>query len=917
MKKLLCLLLLIPSLLFAATGDITVKIRPDGWTAEVTTAGFTTGATYAFKMRGRLIGTITGTFTDGETITQATTGATAVVVGTQSGGTELLVETPAGTPNATNNWTGAAATLVTDQINITDYNIPGPTTPYFTVVSEGYNNAGTLGTVTRTVYLTSVVRVPYDTKTQPGGTWGGTFVDGETITCSTSGATATVVGDQSAGASLRFKSLSGTPLTTQTWTGGTSAATFVNTSSTVTTLAAAAKDARDTGSALVTLVALSDYIYNDDNTGAGKSGTAPTVTIPAAFITNTGGASQTSNALTAAAVTQNSAAPYSAIPVQAAWAWPPYQKYDATSKLRVAAYHRDGREGKPVAAVKFTVTDTSAHTYTETVTVPTIDASMGDAEPVLEYVTTGDITTGLTQGETLTATFVAYPWVGDASAICDATAIGGTIPLLGTITGVNDKAGTYGVTCALVDDVAGSDAGALTVYDAATFNPATAYKFLTIAKAARAIRDYNNTNRSRDRVDAGIIYCNAGTYVWMGATISGGYGTTASTWVTVKPAAGVARADVVIDATSGNTDMGDRVKLENITLTSATSNTFSGCLAMWLDNCTINSTGTALWNDNLQNVWLTRCTIPNCDQGLISPQNAVTQAFPLVRGCDLTSFDKTIHCYTVIGNKSAGNSTSSVFFKDNLTNTMSLAPPTNVIFAHNRMKGWANTTGTMVNFCATSKIATRGYAVVNNLLEAYGSGSTATIMDIGSSEGVTTDSPADNVICWHNTLVGVRNNDAYNSSGSTIKYRRYWSFKNNLFYDWNIKTDDFASDPNGARVGNWPVLYGVGFSGNVMADDSNGFDCEWDGLAGINPRWGPTSTADVYFRYVNYLAANEGTAGTGGGDYRLKTTASAYRMARDYLIPYGLGGKPRSANGDSAGAYSEGGVRPASMFFAN
>lgn len=94
-----------------ATGDITsVAIRSDGWSADVTIEGFTSGATYDF-----------GTLDD----------------------SPATVDSPTFT---------------------------------MTVVSEGYNSSGVLGTVTRTVYGTHVVRKAYpnnasldeDTSTTPG-----------------------------------------------------------------------------------------------------------------------------------------------------------------------------------------------------------------------------------------------------------------------------------------------------------------------------------------------------------------------------------------------------------------------------------------------------------------------------------------------------------------------------------------------------------------------------------------------------------------------------------------------------------------------------------------------------------------------------------------------------------------------------
>ena len=42
-----------------------------------------------------------------------------------------------------------------------------------------------------------------------------------------------------------------------------------------------------------------------------------------------------------------------------------------------------------------------------------------------------------------------------------------------------------------------------------------------------------------------------------------------------------------------------------------------------------------------------------------------------------------------------------------------------------------------------------------------------------------------------------------------------WSMRGNLFEDGNIKTDTFTTG-NGARIGNWPAVWGVGSSGECM-----------------------------------------------------------------------------------------------------
>ena len=116
-----------------ALGDITLTVRPDGWTASLSVEGFTLGATYAFGMAAN--------------------------------------------------------------------NVPGANTPYLTVVSEGYDSAGVLGTTSRTVYLVprrtdGIVRFPHGTAYITGTYLALGFQDGETVTQAVSGATGVIVGNQ-------------------------------------------------------------------------------------------------------------------------------------------------------------------------------------------------------------------------------------------------------------------------------------------------------------------------------------------------------------------------------------------------------------------------------------------------------------------------------------------------------------------------------------------------------------------------------------------------------------------------------------------------------------------------------------------------------------------------------------------------
>lgn len=851
MKQLTAILLSVLCLLssvFGATGDITsCVIRPDGWTAVITIEGFSTGATYDFGFD-------------------------------------------------TNNQ-------------------PTADTPYLTVVRKTPGDDGAGTTLTDTVYLTSVVRFPYEAEYFAGSFTSGTFLDGETVTQATSGATAIVVGDQAAGDRLVVKVVTGTENNSNIWTGGTSSATFTPTATGASVGTLPVNDEKDIGTDINVLVSLSDYVYVKEVTGAGNSGTAPTVTIPAGWAVS---GMNNSTAETAGAVTNNSTAAYQ--PELSAWAYPYHGTLmDSTTRLRVVSYGRHGRNGRPTRAVKFTVFDGTT-TNTEIVTTPTWTAGFGDAVPVVEYVTTTDLTAGLTQGANLTLNFQSFPWVGDSDNDLISSDGGFTYPDARhcTLTAVCNNAGTYGVSYAVVDGTSGSDPAGVTVGDDAGkwVGNGTAHgagggvtAYATLARAARACRNYNNANHGRDTVSGSVVYVKAGTYNWLGASISGAYGATPGVFITFKPFTGVATADVIIGGVSGNTDVSDRVKLEGISIVSASGNLFSNCLAMWLDRCVINSTVTSqVWGSSGQCVWVTQCTVPSLAQGFKNFSSVTNMTFPLVRGCTLNGFDEIIFPYCVIGNSMINNPATSTLIEG----SSGSGPVVNQsqIVAYNKFMDFPASSALLMTLGETSIVPVRGAAVVQNVFEFTGTSVSASMTL--AAETLSADT-YDNFIYWNNTSNGARELNAYNI-GTTTKPRRYWSQKNNNFYDWGIKTDD-SSSPHGNQVGNWPVVWQVGCSGNLQVSDTAQFLSYFAGLSTYKAVT-PVSPINSMFKYVDYKAAEYTVGADGNGDYRLQSNSPARRLQRDWLIPYDITGKPRSPNEESSGAYAEGGVRPASMIFA-
>lgn len=650
-------------------------------------------------------------------------------------------------------------------------------------------------------------------------------------------------------------------------------------------------------------IALNDYIYAKDILGAGfvpnvSSGVAPVVAIGDELYNQGGNLSITTGVNFP--VTNNSAAVFQK--VVGNFSYPGFDAITGNFNLRAVLFHRHGQSGRPIRVVNFTVADTSAHVSpNKFVTVPTYDAGMGDAVPVVEYVGLIDVS-GLTALNILTAKFVAYPWIGDTSSILDTSA--GTAqptPLVGPITFLNDKSATYGRTYALVDP-AGSDAGANTVYDSAVFNPVTAYKFLTIGKAAAAIAAYNNANHARNDVGGGIVFLNDGNYNFAGS--ANAYGVSAAAWFTVKRAAtSTSRSAVVINGQSGDLAIGTKLKWEDLTFTSAAVSTVSNQTQFWTHNCTINSTGLAPVYQ-ATNWYITNCTIPQYTANL-SQFGGENMSVALLRGCNLTGFVGVATIYTVLGNLKTD--TSICFFQEN----SAAGPPLGIngVFAFNRITSAADTT----NFIVFSNTNATGLAVVQNVLENCNN--TQPLLWIGGDGNLNT---INNAIVWHNTLSGQRRNAAYNDAGAAAVSRSYWSDKNNIYEQDNIKTDTYTVGPNAARIGNWSQLYGVGASGNFDCEVVGGnlgaggaFCREFAGLKCYRPAVSyatqPVTSGTnpiTFVGFINRQSRTQGAAGLGNGNYRLATTSPARLFTRDFILAVDIAGLPRVAI-DNAGAYAD------------
>ncbi len=633
---------------------------------------------------------------------------------------------------------------------------------------------------------------------------------------------------------------------------------------------------------LTVLVALSEWIYSSDTM---------TVSIASAFYTKV----TATNAVTDMAVTNSSGEAYPR--VVANWTWPGNSRITGSSfTLRCAAYHRSAQQGKPVKVVKFTATDQHAHTVEAFVTSPTIDRSMADAVPVIEYIGTISTST-LTQGDTITCNFIAYPWYGDAGSLVDTADTVNTMPtpLYAPQSYLLDKDNTYGVTVAVVDSVAGND-GTGAAVDYAAFNPASPPNaYATIAAAASAVAAYNNTNHSRNNTAAGIIYLKEGNHVFTGGTVSAGGQADGVCWTTMTKFPGTTRANVLITSAANTKQVSEKLKVEDIKITNSTTSCFTGMNYLWVHNCDIDPTGAATFYVNTV-IYFTHSSLWSCAE--YAPYSTVNASRALFRGCTtqeqlVTGFMP----YVFIGN-SVQKTGVAAFLTEYTSQTVPVVD--NSIYAYNSLHHFSATSGVMAGLDA--RTLTHGMAIIQNVFEQVSG--TAAILRIASDGSTIASDGVNNVLIWNNTSTGQRWNLAYNDYSLNDvgpAYRKHWSIYGNITDDYNCVTDIDAhgGTPDNDRYGNHSVIHGVGFSGNIILnrEGTPAYENKFGGL--YHKRDEPLEP-----NFINDESL--ATDGAGNGNYNLLITSPSLALipSGKAVLPYDFVGHPRRNDGTGAiGAY--------------
>ena len=649
------------------------------------------------------------------------------------------------------------------------------------------------------------------------------------------------------------------------------------------------------------IVALSEYIFKGDSLK---------VTLGAGLYTQKGVAN--------AAVQKFPAINLSTMacpPVVGNWSWPDHQRFTGEVTLRAVGFHGYGMSGKPVQRFRFSLADTASpvHTVTMDVMDATIDATLPDANPVIEYVakfTAEQLRKGQLADGPVVCHFAAYP--------CRTDAQGNGV--LNTADGVGkegipvpqrnyyDGTGAYGIVYAVVDPAQGNDAAGVAASELAK---ADKTPYASIGQAIAGIRAQNKIRPEpyrRDNASGGVICLKKGTHRISGKRIPWPADPERSdVALEIRSFPGVAREGVIIGVNPDVRDDPPMIPERFIRFTGVTfkpnpeaTNGFWSVQGreaksrpidtLWLDRCRIEAPARrwGLYEDFLL-AYLTH------SEWISGPLNS-GPSFVLQRGNLIRGARGVGKAQVFLGNTDTGG-------KDNVSVVCNGSD--GLIYAFNRMLDQREGDSLGVNGAIV-----HGIAIVQNLFERSKQGPANTpIMGVAGFLA-----PAGNVIIFHNTILGERVNMAYNDGDSDNEkrvLRQPWFERNNIFHLRAMKSDIFGAPGNGKRTGNWAPGFGVAMNGNINsfgwpADGGDGITI-WGGYS-IHGGFGLNQVVATQERqkpaFVDFKAQSKAGAndGAGNGDYHLPKDSVAVGLALQWVLPYDLGGKPRKAGG-ATGAY--------------
>lgn len=488
------------------------------------------------------------------------------------------------------------------------------------------------------------------------------------------------------------------------------------------------------------------------------------------------------------------------------WLQPDMLRVSGSVTVRLAVAHMYARNGRPVAAVRFILSD-GTNTVEELVSTMSTITYPASGRTVPHFAATLSLA-GLAANVALTLDAIVYPWVGPAF---QASVHGAPQPHpgFGTMRLFNDV--SYGTAYACVDAVSGNNATAVVSTNPAT---AAASPYLTVSAAAAGIRTFNNANFGRDNASGGVIRLVAGvhTFTTTGTTQTGTLGALPLEIEAADPAL---KATTVLRDNAANTTSPARVVLRNLTL----RRNGTGTVWFFTNGAGANSPNFTVFD---------RCHFDDNGLGSFAGAwiNAVGRVFFLdctasANGLTQAAGTSNKSCILVGGTIGAGNTSHGVVgvktlsggFGDGGHGVGDRPAPLGVFVGFSHMALSSTAAATLRTSAA---IGPAGCAIVGCVVEDL-DGTLSQLADLHSDNNTQ---PVENIVLQMNTFVGERTNFLYQDTG-TATVVKSGSVRFCVFDLFNTKTDVFAANAN--LVGNWPAAFHVGFRANAfLRGGSNG-----------------------------------------------------------------------------------------------
>lgn len=562
------------------------------------------------------------------------------------------------------------------------------------------------------------------------------------------------------------------------------------------------------------------------------------------------------------------------------WVLPDRQVVGNTITLEIVAFHRNARVGEQVACVEFSATDGNA-TVTQKVSASVISPRASDRSPVIVYRAVLDVS-ALENPATITCNARVFPWIGTAASVLDSasgTAGRGFSPRI-----YRRDTARFGAPPLAYVTTTGNDTSGIVSTSAST---AAATPFLTILGAIKGLKAA--TGVAGGRIDGCEIRLGAGTFVATALTsadVIGGIQDHACLTITRDP--NVARAAAIMSfGAAAFRPRFPYLRIADCTLLRTGTQAFQGEAAAPLqlicDDITLENA-----SHNASLLSTASLSVYGCDlrNATTSPVAAGANEVRILRGV-LNTTGATVENWLVLGSRLTGGNHGTSLFSNGIRSS------NGAICAFNYLSGYRIAYGGLAETLAT--------AVVQNVIEYYSAASNTGL-------GMSADSQLGNLVhsvIFHNTVAGFfnngRSNAFYDETPATARAHRLIAAKGNIHVSVNTKGDVFLSD--GARVGNWHYLYGVGVAAEMHQFDaaSSNFRQEFPGMGAV---LGTSTTIPLSPQFNSPAHTTSGpTAGPGGGIYTIAPTSPAKALLSGSVLSFDLSGAPRPLTGASAGAY--------------